>query len=225
MEIIGVTVSPPADGRISHHSEFRPSPANSLRILTVHADLDALGDAGRHPVRGDAQIGAHVHARYLANVQRLALPLDNCCEPRPTHPNSRALIWNANEKSLPQCVPLKSLLMEIFELSSRFHLTDGDGLPVARHFSVTLEPSCTTTSVDVSESSMLGGTGIFCVCVGWMEMHGYNVDLNSMNGWAGGFVSEMTVTKYDQTARLTRSRAHGFACVLCHPHKSKVLRV
>lgn len=48
--------------------------------------------------------------------------------------------------------------MEIFELSSRFHFTDGIGLPVARHLSVTLAPSRITTSVDVNESSIFGGT-------------------------------------------------------------------
>lgn len=40
----------------------------------------------------------------------------------------------------------------------RFHFSDGVGLPVARHLSVTLVPSLATTSVDVSESSMFGGT-------------------------------------------------------------------
>lgn len=40
----------------------------------------------------------------------------------------------------------------------RFHFSDGVGLPVARHLSVTLVPSLATTSVDVSESSIFGGT-------------------------------------------------------------------
>lgn len=40
----------------------------------------------------------------------------------------------------------------------RFHLTEGAGLPVARHFSVTFVPSRATTSVDVMASSMFGGT-------------------------------------------------------------------
>lgn len=40
----------------------------------------------------------------------------------------------------------------------RFHLSAGTGLPVARHLSVTLVPSLATTSVDVSESSIFGGT-------------------------------------------------------------------
>lgn len=39
-----------------------------------------------------------------------------------------------------------------------FHLIDGVGLPEARHFNVTFEPSRATTSVDVNESSIFGGT-------------------------------------------------------------------
>lgn len=50
------------------------------------------------------------------------------------------------------------MLIEIFELLSRFHLTDGTGLPDARHFNVTFAPSRTTTSVDVNASSIFGGT-------------------------------------------------------------------
>lgn len=49
--------------------------------------------------------------------------------------------------------------MAILELSSRFHLTVGVGLPVALHLRVTLEPSRTITSLELSESSMFGGTG------------------------------------------------------------------
>lgn len=45
-----------------------------------------------------------------------------------------------------------------FDSVYRFHFSDGAGLPVARHLSVTLVPSLATTSVDVSESSMFGGT-------------------------------------------------------------------
>lgn len=51
--------------------------------------------------------------------------------------------------------------MDIFELSSRFHLTAGSGLPVALHISVTLTPSRTTMSVDVTASSMFGGTMVW----------------------------------------------------------------
>lgn len=51
-----------------------------------------------------------------------------------------------------------SFRIEILLPSSRFHLMDGVGLPDARHLSVTLEPSRTITSLDVKESSMLGGT-------------------------------------------------------------------
>lgn len=55
-------------------------------------------------------------------------------------------------------LPLVFRSIVIFELSSRFHFTDGSGLPLALHLSVTLDPSRTTTSVDVSASSILGGT-------------------------------------------------------------------
>lgn len=48
--------------------------------------------------------------------------------------------------------------MAIFELSSRFHFTVGVGLPVARHFSVTFDPSRTIISLELSESSIFGGT-------------------------------------------------------------------
>lgn len=54
----------------------------------------------------------------------------------------------------PEC----PLLMEIFELSSRFHLMVGLGEPLARHVSVTLAPSRTITSLELNESSMVGGT-------------------------------------------------------------------
>lgn len=50
------------------------------------------------------------------------------------------------------------LLASEFDNVYRFHLSDGVGLPVARHLSVTLVPSLATTSVDVSESSIFGGT-------------------------------------------------------------------
>lgn len=48
------------------------------RVLTVHADFDALGNRGGHPVGGDAQIGAHVQARDAGDLQRVALPLVHC---------------------------------------------------------------------------------------------------------------------------------------------------
>lgn len=48
--------------------------------------------------------------------------------------------------------------MVISALSSRFHLTLGIGLPVARHLSVTFDPSRTMTSLELRESSMFGGT-------------------------------------------------------------------
>lgn len=48
--------------------------------------------------------------------------------------------------------------MFILALSSRFHLTVGIGLPVARHLSVTFDPSRTMTSLELRESSMFGGT-------------------------------------------------------------------
>lgn len=48
--------------------------------------------------------------------------------------------------------------MVILALSSRFHLTVGIGLPVARHLSVTFDPSRTMTSLELRESSMFGGT-------------------------------------------------------------------
>lgn len=48
--------------------------------------------------------------------------------------------------------------MEIFELSSRFHLMVGLGEPLARHVRVTLAPSRTITSLELNESSIVGGT-------------------------------------------------------------------
>lgn len=56
--------------------------------------------------------------------------------------------------------PTNDLLIFILALSSRFHLTVGCGLPVARHFNVTLDPSRTITSLELSESSIFGGTEI-----------------------------------------------------------------
>lgn len=46
--------------------------------LTVDTDLDPLGDTGRHSVRGDAQIRAHVQAGDSRQFQSLTLPLENC---------------------------------------------------------------------------------------------------------------------------------------------------
>lgn len=48
----------------------------------------------------------------------------------------------------------------IFELSSRFHLTDGSGDPVALQLSVILAPSLTVVSLELELSSMFGGTVI-----------------------------------------------------------------
>lgn len=59
-------------------------------------------------------------------------------------------------------LPIKDLLIAILELSSRFHLMVGVGLPVALHFNVMLAPSRTMMSLELSESSMFGGTAIIC---------------------------------------------------------------
>lgn len=55
-------------------------------------------------------------------------------------------------------LPSSVLLMTILWLSSRFHLIDGSGLPFALQRRVTLSPSRTMTSLEVSASSMFGGT-------------------------------------------------------------------
>lgn len=57
-------------------------------------------------------------------------------------------------------LPFKFLVIDIFELSSLFHFIDGVGLPEARHLNVTFELSRTIKSLDVIESSILGGTEI-----------------------------------------------------------------
>lgn len=54
--------------------------------------------------------------------------------------------------------------MAIFSMESRFHLTTGVGLPDALQRNVTFEPSRTITSLELSESSMFGGT-IYDVCM------------------------------------------------------------
>lgn len=54
--------------------------------------------------------------------------------------------------------PISDLLIAILELSSRFHFTVGAGLPVALHLSIMFSPSRTIMSLELSESSMLGGT-------------------------------------------------------------------
>lgn len=55
-------------------------------------------------------------------------------------------------------LPTSDLFIAIFSIESRFHLTTGDGLPDARHRNVTFEPSRTITSLELSESSIWGGT-------------------------------------------------------------------
>lgn len=64
------------------------------------------------------------------------------------------LMWISWQSDLPSSV----LLMTILWLSSRFHLMDGSGLPFALQRSVTLSPSRTMTSLEVSASSIFGGT-------------------------------------------------------------------
>lgn len=54
--------------------------------------------------------------------------------------------------------PVSDLLIDILELSSRFHFTSGAGLPVALHLSIMFSPSRTIMSLELSESSMFGGT-------------------------------------------------------------------
>lgn len=66
----------------------------------------------------------------------------------------RSVVPSVGGSDLPSSV----LLMTILWLSSRFHLMDGSGLPFALQRSVTLSPSRTMTSLEVSASSILGGT-------------------------------------------------------------------
>lgn len=61
--------------------------------------------------------------------------------------------------------PISDLLIAILELSSLFHFTVGAGLPVALHFRVMLAPSRTIISLELRESSMLGGTAKDRECV------------------------------------------------------------
>ena len=56
--------------------------------------------------------------------------------------------------------PISDLLIAILELSSLFHFTVGVGLPVALHLSIMFSPSRTIMSLELSESSMFGGTAI-----------------------------------------------------------------
>lgn len=67
-------------------------------------------------------------------------------------------IRHFNAPSSPLHLPISVLLMLMRALLSRFHLMDGNGLPLARQRNVTLEFSRTMTSLELSESSMLGGT-------------------------------------------------------------------
>ena len=53
-----------------HNSEQRNS---GDVILTVDAELDRLADGGRHPVVGDAHVGAHLTAGHLVQVDGLPL--------------------------------------------------------------------------------------------------------------------------------------------------------
>lgn len=55
-------------------------------------------------------------------------------------------------------LPTSDLFIAIFSIESRFHFTTGNGLPDARHRNVTFEPSRTITSLELSESSIWGGT-------------------------------------------------------------------
>lgn len=55
-------------------------------------------------------------------------------------------------------LPTSDLFIEIFSIESRFHLTVGVGLPLARQRNDTFEPSRTITSLELNESSMFGGT-------------------------------------------------------------------
>lgn len=62
------------------------------------------------------------------------------------------MLWERSD------LPTSDLFIAIFSMESRFHLTTGVGLPDARHRNVTFEPSRTITSLELSESSMFGGT-------------------------------------------------------------------
>lgn len=130
-------------------------------ILTVNADFDALGNRWGHPVGCNAKIGAHVQSWDTGYLQSVALPLVHCNRRRRRKQNSGLSLndWCLGQR---QHLPMWFLLMAIRELSSRFHLIMGRGLPLARHLSEMLAPSRTMTSLELSESSMLGGTESRC---------------------------------------------------------------
>lgn len=84
---------------------------------------------------------------------------------------SRGRDEGMEEQSLWLGLPISDLLIAILELSSRFHFTVGAGLPVARHLSVMLAPSRTIISLELNESSMLGGTARDRECGGGGQIY------------------------------------------------------
>lgn len=95
------------------------------------------------------------------HLQTTGLLFSNCDDETRTHTkrnsdhsDNRGSIWSQTY------LPTSDLFIAIFSIESRFHLTVGVGLPDARHRSVTFEPSRTITSLELSESSMFGGTRI-----------------------------------------------------------------
>lgn len=83
-----------------------------------------------------------------------------------TNTHTKKLFINlVNIKYTFYYLPISDLFMFIFALSSRFHLTVGIGLPVARHLSVMFDPSRTITSLELNESSMFGGTATKNKCL------------------------------------------------------------
>lgn len=127
----------------------------SSTLLTINTDFDPLRNTWRNAIRSNTQIRPHIQSRHPCHLQCLTLPIDNWKGDSFVISTSEATIhhtfgiWHS---------PAWVLLIDIFVLSSLFHLIDGIGLPVARHFNVTFDPSRTITSLDVIASSIFGGT-------------------------------------------------------------------
>lgn len=95
--------------------------------------------------------------RDALQFQRVGLQVVHCNKEKWLH----LVRWSRRDGPASQWqlnLPSSVLLMTILWLSSRFHLIDGSGLPFALQRRVTLSPSRTMTSLEVSASSMFGGT-------------------------------------------------------------------
>lgn len=95
-------------------------------------------------------------ARDALQFQRVGLQVVHCNNEEWLHLVRWSRRWSGIQWQLN--LPSSVLLMTILWLSSRFHLMDGSGLPFALQRRVTLSPSRTMTSLEVSASSMFGGT-------------------------------------------------------------------